>query len=350
MMLTPNQVSINYFMNQLNIQLKVCKGCKEKLPFENFSNKAKSKDGLQSECKSCKAEYNKLLHQRNKERNKGIDNPLNLEFKVCSKCGLSLSVDNFHKDSGRKYGLQSKCKSCIAKHDKEYYQNNPDKCKAKDKASRERYRAINLEREKTTYFEDIKYNPKRCPQCKQTKTCADFGRCITNKDGLNCKCKDCDTKASIDHMVNREKDDPNFKLVNRFKWAFSISLKQGKVIRALKTVMKRVGIKSIQELTGVKTVQMARKMLLKSIPEGYTEKDWLDQSLHIDHREPLSYFLRLYGDNLKLALVEANQITNLRLIDARENRRKSGSYALMPDNTELIYEEWVMTKAVEING
>jgi len=276
-------------------------------------------------------------------------NQLNIQLKVCKGCNLSLSVAKFDKHHTNKDRLTGKCKSCMAEYFKLHRQNNPDKFKARDKANQERNRAINLEREKTTYFEDIKDNPKRCYQCKQTKTCADFGRYITTKDGLLGRCKDCHTKASMDCIVNREKDDPNFKFVNRFQWAFSMSIKLGEVTSSLKTLMKKVGIKSVQELTGVKTIQIARKMLLKTIPQGYTEKDWIDKSLHIDHREPLSYFLRLHGDNLKLALVEANQITNLRLIEAKENKRKHNSYALMPDNTELLYEDWVKTKAVEIN-
>jgi hypothetical protein len=287
-------------------------------------------------------------------------NQLNIQLKVCSKCNLSLSVDKFSKHPDMKDGLAARCNSCRAKYyednkaeiseqQREYRKNNPDKIKAKNKADRERNRAINLERENTTYFENIGDNPKKCYICKQTKTCADFNRCITKSDGLQPKCKDCSTKASIERIVNKEKDDPNFKLVNRFRRAFSISIKQGELIRSLKKLMKKVGIKSIQELMGVKTIKTARNMLLKTLPEGYTEQDWLDQSLHLDHREPVNYFLRLYGDNLKLALVEANQITNLRLITAKDNLRKHSSYALMPDNTELLYEDWVKTKAVEIN-
>ena len=364
-MLTPNQVSINYFMNQLNIQLKVCSKCKESLPVDKFHKDSRMKDGLHSYCKSCNAEYDKLRYQNNpdkiktenkanRERYKSInlerekttyfedikDNP-----KRCSCCKQTKTCADFNRNITAPDGLQNKCKSCRT----EYYQDNPDKFKAENKAYAERNKVINLEREKTTYFEDIKDNPKRCSCCKQTKTCADFSRCITTKDGLNGECKDCNTKSSIERIVNKEKDDPNFKLVRRFQQAFSIALKQGEVIPALKKLMKKAGIKSIQELMGVKTIQIARKMLLKTIPQGYTKQDWVDQSLHIDHREPLSYFLRLHGDNLKLALIQANQITNLRLIEAKENLRKNSSYALMPDNTELIYEDWVKTKAVEIN-
>jgi hypothetical protein len=291
MMLTPNQVSINYFMDQLNIQLKVCSKCKE-----------------------------------------------------------SLFVEKFHKDSTKKDELDDKCKSCRA----QYYQDNKPKICAQQReynqGRRGQNKIINLEREKTTYFEDIKDNPKKCTLCKQIKTCAEFNRDIKTKDGLSTYCKYCDTQASIDRIVKLEKDDPNFKLVRRFQQAFSTSLKQGEVIRALKTLMKRVGIKSIQELTGVKTIQMARKILLKTIPQGYTEQDWIDSSLHTDHKEPLSYFTRFHGDNLKLALVEANQITNLRLITAKDNLRKHNSYALMPNNTKLLYEDWVKTRGIKING
>ena len=106
------------------------------------------------------------------------------------------------------------------------------------------------------------------------------------------------------------------------------------------------------QLFKIETIEVASpvtSITFSSIPQGYTEQDWLDQSLHIDHREPVNYFIRLHGDNLKLALIQANQITNLRLITAKENLRKNSSYALMSDNTELLYEDWVKTKAVEIN-
>jgi hypothetical protein len=132
-----------------------------------------------------------------------------------------------------------------------------------------------------------------------------------------------------------------------------MSLKHGKVISTLKKLMKELGIKTIKELLGVRTIQIARKILIDTIPTGYTEKDWIDKTLHIDHREPKEYFLKLYGDNLKQALIEANQVSNLRLITQRENNRKSNSYALMPDNTELPYSEWIATKSlpnVEDNG
>ena len=323
-------------MNQLNIQLKVCSKCKLSLSVEKFSKCSSNEDGLQRQCKSCKVKYDKEYYQNNKAKI--------LELKK-----------KYHQDNKAKILKQAKeyyqdNKVKILEYNKEYRQNNPDKIKAKNKAKQERYRSINLEREKTTYFEDIKYNPKRCPGCKQIKTCADFNKVIITKDGLSTYCRYCDTQSSIDRIVKREKDNPNFKFIRRFQLTFSVSLKQGEVIPALKTLMKKAGIKSIQELTGVKTIQIARKMLLKTMPQGYTEQDWINQSLHVDHREPVNYFIRLHGDNLKLALIQANQITNLRLITAKENLRKNSSYALMPDNTELLYEDWVKTKAVKING
>jgi predicted GIY-YIG superfamily endonuclease len=46
-----------------------------------------------------------------------------MKTKKCTKCGIEKEFDCFHKDSKRKDGHRSQCKSCIA----EYYQNNKEK-------------------------------------------------------------------------------------------------------------------------------------------------------------------------------------------------------------------------------
>jgi hypothetical protein len=44
--------------------------------------------------------------------------------KICSRCKLSKTVDNFHKRKDRKSGLCSFCKECAKERIKTYIQNN----------------------------------------------------------------------------------------------------------------------------------------------------------------------------------------------------------------------------------
>ena len=48
------------------------------------------------------------------------------ENKVCTKCAVSKSVNNFYVDSRRGY-LRGKCKDCLKQEDKAYRTSNPEK-------------------------------------------------------------------------------------------------------------------------------------------------------------------------------------------------------------------------------
>ena len=57
-------------------------------------------------------------------------------MKTCSKCGLSKSREDFHKDSSRKDGLRSNCKKCACLSTQEYRDTDAGKiaiAKAKKK-------------------------------------------------------------------------------------------------------------------------------------------------------------------------------------------------------------------------
>lgn len=58
-------------------------------------------------------------------------------FKRCPKCGEWKSRDDFHKNSTRRDGLASHCKTCNAVRRKAYYEANKDALNAKAKAIRE---------------------------------------------------------------------------------------------------------------------------------------------------------------------------------------------------------------------
>ena len=114
-MLTPNQVSINYFMNQLNIQLKVCIKCELSLPVEKFYEATTTKI-LSSYCKSCASK----ISQEGKEKNKNINLARGKEYfkarrhlpKKCSRCGQLKTEGDFCSNIRNKDGLDCSCKVC----------------------------------------------------------------------------------------------------------------------------------------------------------------------------------------------------------------------------------------------
>ena len=59
--------------------------------------------------------------------------------KICSGCNISLPIDEFHKDKSRKDGLQTYCKFCKKKKDRNWYQSN----KVKARKSRDTWKKDN---------------------------------------------------------------------------------------------------------------------------------------------------------------------------------------------------------------
>jgi NAD-dependent SIR2 family protein deacetylase len=57
-----------------NVATKKCTTCGRELPVSEFYKNAKSKDGLQSKCKSCMSEYNRA-YNRTEHLNKVYLNP-----------------------------------------------------------------------------------------------------------------------------------------------------------------------------------------------------------------------------------------------------------------------------------
>ena len=211
-MLTPNQVSINYFMNQLNIQLKVCFTCKElKLHSQFSSNKANKKDGLATNCKHC---YNK------------------------------------YKKKDRGYGVSW---------------NDEDVIKIK--------------------------KPEK--QSLQQKLIRWLRSQVYRLFKLRGKCKDEHT-------------------------------------------LKILGVKSYEE---------ALSRLLKTLPDGYTEQDWLDGKLAIDHRIPISWF----DLTIMSQLLEAGNINNLQLLTVKENLLKSNYYGHLDNGGIILREEWTIMRQFPLN-
>jgi hypothetical protein len=56
---------------------------------------------------------------------------MNTQRKICNKCKKKKSIDKFHKNSTRKDGLRTICKTCSKEYHREHYLKNIDKYKTK---------------------------------------------------------------------------------------------------------------------------------------------------------------------------------------------------------------------------
>ena len=98
--------------------MKTCPKCLIEKDESFFSKSARRHDGLQCQCKSCE----KASHAKSYEAASVIGMPAE---KLCGKCGLTKSSDEFHRHSKRPDGLQVFCRTCKTQTQREGYAN-PD--------------------------------------------------------------------------------------------------------------------------------------------------------------------------------------------------------------------------------
>jgi 5-methylcytosine-specific restriction endonuclease McrA len=92
--------------------MKQCSKCKEIKPKSEFN---KHNDGLRPDCKTCRAVYQREWRERNKLKNaERTEFP---EFKHCFDCGETKAGSEFSRNSNRIDGLNPQCKSCRAEYD-----------------------------------------------------------------------------------------------------------------------------------------------------------------------------------------------------------------------------------------
>jgi hypothetical protein len=84
--------------------LKECSGCKEKKPYTHFGKHKKEKDGHYYLCKICA--------KKQKDKNK-LNTPFPNDFqKKCPSCKIIKNAYDFGPCTGRKDGIQYRCKKC----------------------------------------------------------------------------------------------------------------------------------------------------------------------------------------------------------------------------------------------
>ena len=103
------------------MQTKKCNTCKEVLPFEAFNKAKRRPDGYANRCRKCTKLYINARNTRVKElniQNFGAEVPA---FKLCYKCGRTLSIQMFSKNVWKKDQHSEICKDCMSKYHKERY-------------------------------------------------------------------------------------------------------------------------------------------------------------------------------------------------------------------------------------
>lgn len=144
---------------------KLCSKCRMVKSAENFSKNRNTKDGLDIICKDCKRAYQKERRQNPK--------PISVKEKVCLKCGILKPTSDFYKDLGSKDGLQCYCISCRQDH---------------------------LRNRK-----HIEVTEKRCNKCGNIKPIDDFYSNKNNIDDHIDYCKNC-FKLYSEQLKSRPKE------------------------------------------------------------------------------------------------------------------------------------------------
>lgn len=136
-------------------------------------------------------------------------------MKTCTKCNLEKSINEFRKAKGYKNGIQSRCKSCENKSQKENcnFKKNQQKYRKKKAEQRKEYNRELCK--KIKLLEKPILTEKKCANCNIIKPIINFTPNPIVKCGYNYSCIECkkeqrkqvyersDKKLKCFHAANR---------------------------------------------------------------------------------------------------------------------------------------------------
>ena len=140
---------------------KACVSCNLTIAASKFGKHPGRKDGLQSDCKKCRADKRRLWLFKKALKMKS---PLPGGTKTCSICKDEMGVEEFSRETAQSSGLASACRSCLSKRRKE---NLPDIMSAT-------------------------VSEKWCPGCLDALQADMFSRNRRSRTGLWTYCRDCE--------------------------------------------------------------------------------------------------------------------------------------------------------------
>lgn len=105
-------------------ETKTCFACKIEKPVAEFYVNSQHRDGLSSRCKDCtKAE----MHDRWRAKHPEPAPWVMPTEKLCRGCGQTKPMDDFHRHTRNKDGRQGRCKECQTKTVLAGYRNDPQR-------------------------------------------------------------------------------------------------------------------------------------------------------------------------------------------------------------------------------
>lgn len=225
--------------------------------------------------------------------------------KICTKCGIEKSLEDFHKDKNTKDGRRSWCKDCSNQYRREHRNIEKEKEYAKNhkKESRDRqrkYRERHPEKGKEYYY-----------KAKESGQLARYLEDNKEKIKEQRKLYYEKNKEKIIYKVNKwkeekRKSDPLFKLKDRIRGVIYDSFRRYGTSKPTHT----------KDIVGL-DVEDFRNYLLQTFINNYGyEWDGIEK-IHIDHIIPLST-AKNEEDIIKLC-----HYTNLQLLKAEDNVVKS---------------------------
>lgn len=122
-------------------------------------------------------------------------------MKECKECGRMLPESEFNKDAGAKDGLQSRCRECFSKYNKERYAANKEKFKADVK----KYKEENPEKVFWTRMKIAKEKPTRKNYYRAVDAALKAGVLFRPDHCSGCGCSDKEHRIEAHHAMY---DDP----------------------------------------------------------------------------------------------------------------------------------------------
>jgi hypothetical protein len=160
---------------------KTCTKCEISQSLDNFCKSKRTKDGLNTICKTCDSTRRKELRVINKDTEKPKREIIPVETKICSKCKITKDIKFFGKDKSQQCGYGSQCKEC------------------KSKTAKKRIEKLRT-LERSELFE------KKCNICKLILPIDQYAKDCNTLDGYNSFCKSC--------RRDRDKDRKEYNLNN----------------------------------------------------------------------------------------------------------------------------------------
>lgn len=228
--------------------------------------------------------------------------------KICGKCKIEKSIQEFHKRKNSKDSHCNQCKSCKKFSNKSYRKLN----RKEILESKKKYYLINKEKIAKYKKEYYKTNKE-----KIKKSARDWNK--SNKEKVKTKNKAYreNNKEKIKnikkaYMKKRRNTDSLFKFIQNIRHRITTSLKNGGYSKNSHTY----------EILG-KEYEFVWNYLLKKAKKRYpnfSPNDFLKcNKYHLDHIIPISL-----GKNKK-EIIQLNYYTNFQILLAKENLTKSNS-------------------------